>query len=100
MAFTHVSILSDHKTKFKKSDDKTNIVKYRVAANITEYQIISNLIFRRIIIPKFIMIRQLFLVKNVYNIGKNQLVLNDLLDTNGRVDMFIFHIFTYIFYLK
>ncbi len=35
-----------------------NIVKYRVAANITEYHILQ-----RIIIPKFMLIRQLFHVK-------------------------------------
>ena len=45
-----------------KSDDLTNIDKYRVAANITEYHIISKYIF---IIQKFMMIRQLFHVKNV-----------------------------------
>ena len=52
------------KTKFKKSDDQTNIDKYRVSASITEYYIISKLIFRRIIIPKFMKERQLFHVKN------------------------------------
>ena len=53
------------KTKFKISDDQTNIDKYRlyIAANITEYHIISKLILQRIIIPKFMMIRQLFHVK-------------------------------------
>ncbi len=51
------------KGKLKKSDNKTNIDKYRVAANITEYHITSKLIFSRIIIPKFMMIRQLFPVK-------------------------------------
>ncbi len=49
----------------KKSDDKTNNEKYRVAVNITEYHIISKSIFLRIIIPKFMMIRQSFRVKNV-----------------------------------
>ena len=48
------------KSKFKKSDDQTNIDKYRVAANITEYHIESKLIFLRIIIPKFMNVRQLF----------------------------------------
>ena len=48
------------KTKFKLSADQTNIDKYRLAANIAEYHIISKLIFQRIIIPKFMMIRQLF----------------------------------------
>ncbi len=52
------------KTKLKNSDDQTNIVKYREAANITKYPIITKLIFPRIIIPKFNMIRQLFDVKN------------------------------------
>ncbi len=51
------------KTKFKKSDEKTNIDNYRIAANFTEYHIISKLIFLRIIITKFINIRQLFYVK-------------------------------------
>ncbi len=53
------------KTKLEKSDDLTNIDKYRVAANIKEYHIISKLIFPRIIIPKLLMLRQLFTVKNV-----------------------------------
>ena len=77
------------KTKFKISDDQTNIDKYRLDANITEYHIISKLILQRIIItnfcgpvspltwnphriskskkkniiPKFMMIRQLFHLK-------------------------------------
>ena len=51
------------KVKLKELDDQTNIVKYRLAANITYYHIISTLIFQRIIIPKFMMIRQLFHVK-------------------------------------
>ena len=46
--------------KFKISDDHTNIDKYRVAANIIEYHIISKLICLRIIIVKFVKIRQLF----------------------------------------
>ena len=53
------------KIKFKKSDDQTTIDKYRVTANITEYHNISKLIFLRIIIPKFINIRQLFHVKKL-----------------------------------
>ena len=53
------------KAKLKKANDQTNIDKYRVAANITEYHIISKLIFLRIIIKKFMKIRQLFHVKNV-----------------------------------
>ena len=58
-----------HKNKvqnFKKSDDQINIFKYRVTANITEYHNISKLIFRIIIIPKFIMLRQLFHVKKAF----------------------------------
>ena len=56
------------KTKFNKSDDQTNTGKFRVAGNITEYYIISKLIFLRIIIQKFMKIRQLFHVKmNVKN---------------------------------
>ena len=47
------------KRKLKKSDDQTNIDKYRVAANITEYHITSQLIFLRIIIPEFMMLRKL-----------------------------------------
>ncbi len=39
--------------------------RYWVAANITEYHIISRLIFLRIIIPKFMKIRQLFHTKNL-----------------------------------
>ncbi len=52
------------KAKLKKSDNQTNIDKYRVAAKITEYHITSKLIFLRIIL-KFMMIRQLFHMKNV-----------------------------------
>ncbi len=37
----------------------------RLAANITEYDIISKLILLRIIIPKFMKIRQLFHVKKI-----------------------------------
>ncbi len=51
------------KAKLKKSDDQMNIDKYRLAANIREYHIISKLLFIRIIIPKFMMIRKLFHVK-------------------------------------
>ena len=43
--------------KLKKSDDKTNNDKNGVSANTKEYHIISKSIFRRIIIPKFRMIR-------------------------------------------
>ncbi len=56
------------KAKLKKSDDQRNIDKYGVPANITEYHVISKLIFLGIIFPKFMMIRQLFHVKNE---GKN-----------------------------
>ena len=59
------------KAKLKKSDDQTNIEKYRVAANITEYHIISKLILHRIIITKFMNIRQLFYVKNVCKMSKS-----------------------------
>ncbi len=51
------------KTKHKISDDHTNIHKYRVAANITEYHIISNVTFLRIIMPKLMVMRQLFHIK-------------------------------------
>ncbi len=64
--------------KLKKSDDQTNIDKYKVAVNITEYHIISKLIFLRIIIPKLVMIRQLFHVKNVCNNVKNLHVKMDI----------------------
>ncbi len=47
-------------------------------ANIIEYDIKSKLIFLRIIILKFIMIRKLFHVKNVCKNVKNQHVLNGL----------------------
>ena len=50
------------KAKLKKSDDQTNIDKYRVTKNIAYY---IKLIFLIIIIPKLMMIRQLFHVKNV-----------------------------------
>ena len=53
------------KAKLKKSDDNTNIDKYRVAANIIEYHIISKLIFLRIIIPKFMILRLLLHVKKM-----------------------------------
>ena len=46
------------KTKFKISYDQTNIDKYRLSANITEYHAISKSILQRIVIPKFMMIRQ------------------------------------------
>ena len=59
------------KTKFKISDDQTNIDKYRLAASITEYHIKSNIILQRIIIPKFMMMRQLFHVKNFQMKEKN-----------------------------
>ena len=61
------------KTKFKKLDDQTNTDKYRVAANITKYHIISKLIFLRLIIPKFMKIKQLFHVRkcmSLKSIGK------------------------------
>ena len=49
----------------QKLDDQTNIDKYGVGTNITDYHIISKLILLRIIIPKYLKIRQLFHVKNV-----------------------------------
>ncbi len=55
------------KTKFQKLDEQTNIDKYRVAVKITEY---CNIL--RIIILKFVKIRQLFHVKNVCKNVKNQ----------------------------
>ncbi len=67
------------KAKLKKLDDPTKIDKYRVAANITEYYFITKLILRRI--PKFMMNRQLFHVKNVYKNVKNQHGSNDYLVT-------------------
>ncbi len=60
------------KAKLKKSDDKTNIDKCGEAANVAEYHIISKLIFLTIIIKKFMMLRQLFNLKNVYKNDKNQ----------------------------
>ncbi len=56
----------------KKQDNQTNIDKYRVPANITEYHIKSKLIFLRIIIPKFMMINQLFQRKVSCKNVKNQ----------------------------
>ena len=56
------------KARLKKSNDQMNIVKYRVAANNTEYHTKSQLFFLITIIPKFIMTRQLFHVKNVCRI--------------------------------
>ena len=53
------------KAKLKKSDDQTNIEKYRVAENIRENHIISKLFYLRNIIPKFMLIRQLFHFKNI-----------------------------------
>ena len=51
------------KARLKKTDYQTNIYKYRVVANITEYHIVSKIFFLRIIITKFMMIKQLFHVK-------------------------------------
>ncbi len=50
------------KAKLKKLDD---IDKYRKAASITEYHNVLKFIFLRIVISKFMVIRQLFHVKNV-----------------------------------
>ncbi len=55
------------KAKLMELDNQMNIDKFRVTANITEYHIILNLIFRRNIIPKFLMIGQLFHVINICN---------------------------------
>ncbi len=49
---------------FIKTDNRTHIDKYRIAANITEFYE-SKLIYLRISSPEFIMIRQLFHVKNI-----------------------------------
>ena len=61
------------KASLNKSDDQTNIDIYKVAVNITKYHIISKLFFLRIIIPKFMIVRQLFHVKytkiNMYKNG-------------------------------
>ncbi len=62
------------KAKLRKSDDQTNIDKYRLAASVTEYHIVPILFFLRIIISKFMMIRQLFDVKNIFKIcNKNKI---------------------------
>ena len=53
------------KAKLNKSDDQPNIDKYKIAANIKKKYFISKLIFLRIIILNFMMIRQLFQVKNI-----------------------------------
>ncbi len=45
--------------------DHTNIDKFRVAANITEYHIISKLIFLRIIIPKFMIIKDNYFILKI-----------------------------------
>ncbi len=63
-------------TTFKKSDDQTNIDK---SSDIREYHTISKLIFLRIIIPKFMKIRQLFHVKNVCKMSKINMLQMDLL---------------------
>ncbi len=60
------------KTKFNILDDKTNIYKYRLDPNITEYNVILKLILQRIIIPKSMMIRQLFHIKIFQLKEKNQ----------------------------
>ncbi len=57
------------KAKLKKSDDQTNIDKYRIAANIAISYYVKIIFLKIIIILKFIMIRQLFHMKNLrYNI--------------------------------
>ena len=59
-------------TKVKKSDDQGNIDKYSCKYYRIAYYI--KLIFLRIIIPKFMEIRQLFHVKKVCKNVKNQQV--------------------------
>ncbi len=61
------------RSMFQKSDHQMKIEKYRAAANISEYHN-SKIIFRRIIIPKFMMIRQLFHVENVCKDVKNHYI--------------------------
>ena len=56
---------TSHKTSGIIFNKNKNLQIYRVAANITEYHDISKLIFLRIIIPKFMMIRKSFHVKIV-----------------------------------
>ncbi len=56
------------KTEFKILDDQT--------MNITEYRIISKLKLQRIIISKFMMIRQLFHVKKFQVERKNLVEIN------------------------
>ena len=52
---------------------RTNIDKYKVHAYIyTDYYILLKSIFLRIIIPKFMMVKQLFHVKDVYKKVINQ----------------------------
>ncbi len=67
------------------SDDPTNIDKYRLAANITEYYIISKLILQQIIIPKFMMIRQLFHVKSLVEIGPLVLWFRESFEVNFNI---------------
>ena len=62
------------KTKFKISDDQTNIDKFRLTANITEYYILLKSILQIIIIPKFMMIRQIFHVNNIFQLKAKKLV--------------------------
>ena len=59
--------------KFKKADDQTNIDKYRLAANFTEYHISLKFILQRIIIPRFMIIRQLFHI-NIFQLKEKYLV--------------------------
>ncbi len=58
------------KTKFKISDDQ-NINKSRLTANVREFHTASKLILQRIIIPKFMIKRQLFYVKKFQLKEKN-----------------------------
>ncbi len=54
-----------------------------MAANITEYHIYTKLIFLRIIILKFMMIRQLFHIKSLCKNVKNKHILH------GRTDLLV-----------
>ncbi len=57
-------MISFTKEKLRKSDDQTNIEKYRVVGNITKHTTILKLIFQRIIIPKFMIMRQSYLISD------------------------------------
>ncbi len=67
------------KAKLEISDDQTNIDKNRVTVDTTEYYIIPKLIFQRIIILKFMMIRQLFHVKKYVKVSTINIFKKDVL---------------------